>query len=342
MSVGINMPAYYDMIVSHSPPASFLSDFSANNYSFYDPHPRSCRPQVLTPPQSRRVLSTLQNTKSVPEKVHIAPKSCLVNRPSDCACSEDTAKSPTRTKKRVIFADDQGRSLTEVRIMSEPSSVPPLWSLKFLAQITQGLVSPHPSEQWTIDFRQPASDYLQFRKRIDDLNVSLENVIVRENESIVVGTVKVKNLSFHKEVIVRATWDDWKSQQDIFCTYSQIYGSSAAYVLYDTFSFKITLPPSSKKLEFCICFRSDGKEYWDNNNDKNYTISKKSPSCQSHPSEILINYDSSDSSVKTSNLKYSSDQLTQGDKSNFNTWPDASWSQKAAPYLYKHNSKVIA
>lgn len=50
----------------------------------------------------------------------------------------------------------------------------------------------------------------------------MENVIVRENESIVVGTVKVKNLSFHKEVIVRATWDDWKSQQDIFCTYSQV------------------------------------------------------------------------------------------------------------------------
>jgi len=66
-------------------------------------------------------------------------------------------------KKHVIFADDEGLSLTEVRVMSEPSNVPPYWSMKFLEQITQGLVSPHPPDQWTVDFKQPASDYLSFR-----------------------------------------------------------------------------------------------------------------------------------------------------------------------------------
>lgn len=114
-------------------------------------------------------------------------------------------------------------------------------------------------------------------------------MIVKENESVVVGTIKVRNLSFHKEVIVRASWNDWQSQEDTFCTYSQvknkgiamdwnghwkfltkksfqIVGSSGAYVIYDTFSFKLTLPPSNnRKLEFCVCFRCDGKEYWDNN-----------------------------------------------------------------------------
>lgn len=68
-----------------------------------------------------------------------------------------------RIKKKVVFADDQGHSLTQIRIISEPSNVPPLWSLQFLAQITQGLISPVPPEQWTISFRQPASDYLDFR-----------------------------------------------------------------------------------------------------------------------------------------------------------------------------------
>lgn len=66
-------------------------------------------------------------------------------------------------KKHVIFADDEGLSLTEVRVMSEPSNVPPYWSMKFLEQITQGLVSPHPPDKWTVDFKQPASDYLTFR-----------------------------------------------------------------------------------------------------------------------------------------------------------------------------------
>lgn len=117
-----------------------------------------------------------------------------------------------------------------------------------------------------------------YRQTIERDLVSLENVIVKDEESIVVGTVKVKNISFAKEVIVRVTWDDWKSQQDIFCTFNRAYGpNTCAHVIFDTFSFKITLPPSSQRLEFCICYRADGNEYWDNNGGKNYTITKRSP-----------------------------------------------------------------
>lgn len=52
--------------------------------------------------------------------------------------------------------------------------------------------------------------------------MSLENVIVKDVESVLVGTIKVRNLSFHKEVIVRASWNDWQSQEDTFCTFSQV------------------------------------------------------------------------------------------------------------------------
>lgn len=61
-----------------------------------------------------------------------------------------------------------------------------------------------------------------FRQKLDSKNVSLENVIIKETESMLVGTVKVKNLSFHKEVIVRSTWDNWKTQQDTMCTYTPV------------------------------------------------------------------------------------------------------------------------
>lgn len=127
-----------------------------------------------------------------------------------------------RTKKRVVFADAKGKSLTEIRIMSEPSNVPPLWSIEFLSHVTQGFISPDLNEEWTITFRQPASDYLNFRQKLDSQNVSLENVIIKENDSIVVGTVKVRNISFQKEVIVRSSWDNWKTEQDTFCTYSPV------------------------------------------------------------------------------------------------------------------------
>jgi protein phosphatase 1 regulatory subunit 3A/B/C/D/E len=53
--------------------------------------------------------------------------------------------------------------LEQIKIMSESSTQPPTWSLQFLAHVTQGMISPVPQEQWTIDFRQPASDYLEFR-----------------------------------------------------------------------------------------------------------------------------------------------------------------------------------
>lgn len=68
-----------------------------------------------------------------------------------------------RTKKRVVFADDKGKSLTEVRVMSEPSNVPPLWSIEFLSHVTQGFITPDITDEWSVSFKQPASDYLNFR-----------------------------------------------------------------------------------------------------------------------------------------------------------------------------------
>lgn len=78
------------------------------------------------------------------------------------------------------------------------------------------------------------------REKLDSQNVSLENVIVKENESVVIGTVKVRNLSFQKEVIVRSTWDNWKTQQDTICTYTPVYIHMEHEML-----------PSSMKMSIC-------------------------------------------------------------------------------------------
>lgn len=280
-------------IFSHSPPVSFLSEFRSTQHLPCfpdDQRGRFCRPQALTL-ASRAIANNansqvyrgrsngIERMSSAPELL-LPPKSCIRrsqtdNHAKESPCAKNTNES--RLRKKVIFADDEGLSLTEVRVMSEPSNVPPYWSVKFLEQITQGLVSPHPADQWAVDFKQPASDYLSFRQKIERDYVCLENVIVKDDESLIVGTVKVKNTNFEKEVIVRVTWDDWKTQQDVFCSYARTYGPTAAYVIFDTFSFKITLPPTSKRLEFCICYRTAGKEYWDNNETKNYTITKRSP-----------------------------------------------------------------
>lgn len=180
------MPAYYEMLVSqspplfsHSPPTGFLSEYGPNR--FYD-SPRFCRSAaVLTPPSSRRFppqnqqpslyqthLQSLTPYKPISITIPKPKRSCLVIRPENENTSESSDESDdgdktNRSKKRVVFADDKGLELEHVKIMSEASTQPPTWSLQFLAHVTQGMISPVPQEQWTIDFRQPASDYLEFR-----------------------------------------------------------------------------------------------------------------------------------------------------------------------------------
>lgn len=167
--------------------------------------------------------------------------------------------------------------------MSEPSNVPPLWSTAYVAGLTGGLLRASKEDQdttqdatssWQVTFPQPASDYLTFRHKIDQDNVSLENVIVRESEQCLVGTVKVRNLAYDKEVIVRASSDCWSTHEDVHCTYVEQLGASA-FILYDTFRFRLTLPVASNVIEFCVRYRTNGMESWDNNDGNNYLVRKK-------------------------------------------------------------------
>lgn len=279
------MPADYEMLVSHSPPVfshspptGYLSDYTPMRLG-PEAFSRVARTSCRSPSPCRRSFT---NNKLQTNKMPASPKRpCLVIRAEDFhSSSDEDPTSPTRLKKKVVFADDRGMSLTHVRIMSEPSNVPPSWSMRFLSQVTQGMFAePVSKENWEITFSQPASDYVQFRQRLVTNKVSLENVIIKQAEDLIVGTVKVSNISFEKEVFVRISSDSWKSCEDAFCKYVPNSASNntitAAYVLYDTFSFEIPIKPNSKRIEFCVCFRCDNNDYWDNNDGKNYIILRK-------------------------------------------------------------------
>jgi len=169
--------------------------------------------------------------------------------------------------------------------MSEPSNVPPLWSTAYVAGLTGGLLGLSKDQDqgtaqdvtppWHVTFPQPASDYLAFRRKLDQNNVSLENVIVRESEQCLIGTVKVRNLAYDKEVVVRASSNCWSTHEDVYCTYVEQPGSPGPLILYDTFRFRLTLPLASDVIEFCVRYCTDGKELWDNNEGKNYLVCKK-------------------------------------------------------------------
>ncbi|CAI4065387.1 hypothetical protein N7582_002998 [Saccharomyces uvarum] len=100
----------------------------------------------------------------------------------------------------------------------------------------------------------------------------------------IVGKVFVKNIYFDKKIIVRYTWDAWKTFHESEC----VYFSNANGILpgnnMDIFKFSIDdiHNPNDKDsnispLEFCIQYLTwsvdrSRKEYWDNNNLLNYKI----------------------------------------------------------------------
>ena len=189
--------------------------------------------------------------------------------------SPSSPTSPScRLKKKVSFADDLGLALTAVRIMTEPSNTPPLLRSDILSSLTQGAKASVAitTPPLVLNFSQPASDYVSFRERLEKDCVSLENVILKEYN--MVGTIKVKNIAFEKQVFVRITFDSWKSFKDISAKYvpSNSWGTGS---LYDTFSFEASVPTNvslREKIQFVVCFEANNNQYWDNNSSTNYEV----------------------------------------------------------------------
>lgn len=215
--------------------------------------------------------------------IPLAPlRPCLIIRPDDCTDADNgfaplSPTSPTKNKKRVVFADDRGLALEQVKVMTEPSDCPPRWRDEFFEHVTRGETVKVALDRWEPVFPQPASDYLEFRRKLEHDNVSLENVIARETDQTVSGTVKVKNLAFNKEVTVRVSTDNWISFKNYQCSYvpSGSEGTSVCDI-YDTFSFIFEIPPEAASkghtIVFCILYNCEGDEYWDNNGGNNYKL----------------------------------------------------------------------
>lgn len=108
-----------------------------------------------------------------------------------------------------------------------------------------------------------------------------------DEKLIITGSILVKNIYFSKKVLVRYTWNHWRTSSEVESMY---VGSGNSYLPgsnMDIFRFMIDntvlangqyVSNKSNELEFCICYitrandDSSREEYWDNNNNKNYII----------------------------------------------------------------------
>ncbi|KAK3589736.1 hypothetical protein CHS0354_021058 [Potamilus streckersoni] len=278
-------------LLSSSPPASSYelltyalkiesAQFTPNRNGFLQ-HSRLAQARN-SPAKSIIIHSTPKNSNHEFDATFSTNSSCTSGSPSPTSPS-----SPGKARKKVSFADHKGFALATVRIMSEPSDVPPRLGPEVFASLTLGataVVTDQPPLE--LNFSQPASDYLAFRDKLEKSSVSLENVILRDYS--VIGTVKVKNVSFQKRVFVRYTFDSWETMNDVDACFvaSPCDGLASPY---DTFSFEFTVPTNldkDKKSEFAIGFETPNGQHWDNNNGKNYGIrcsSFKQPPRQEYP-----------------------------------------------------------
>ncbi|KRZ51900.1 Protein phosphatase 1 regulatory subunit 3C-B [Trichinella nativa] len=175
-----------------------------------------------------------------------------------------------KKKKKVTFADCQGHQLATVKVMSEPSDVPPRLSASILR--AHGIPVSEDDEEnmadggksaaqipasWHLGFTQPASQYAAFRRKTNEQQVALENVMLDDRCSKLTGTVKVKNISFEKTVLIRYTTDNWQSYYDKQATFQRSAGDL------DTFQFQFNMPanePASihphDTVQFCVCYKT--------------------------------------------------------------------------------------
>lgn len=187
---------------------------------------------------------------------------------------------------RVRFADALGLELTEVKLFQagEDPSIPlhvlsrlsinsDLWSGSNLEFTMQCLVP---------DFQQPA-DCMDFSSRLEEQQVCLERVT--SSDLGLSGTIHVRNVAFEKRVSVRYTFNDWKSLHELCARWQRSIPEKTGQEQIDVFTFFLPVPPFLLQLcsvvQFAARYQVNGREYWDNNRGKNYSLT-----CQIHPLKV--------------------------------------------------------
>lgn len=209
----------------------------------------------------------LRKTKSFPPRLQPLRSSLHPARPK------------IQKSRSVRFADTQGLPLTSVRPLTAADpfetegEIVPYGDLG-LPGVRRSHSTPQPSRSQLdsskkkptvrkLKFSQPGTQP-DFYNKVQQQKVCLESA--RCETKALHGVVRVLNIAYEKEVVVRWTHDRWNSCHESICTYC--HGSGDGHT--DRFAF--TLPLNGDDVEFAICFKSKGQEYWDNNCDLNYQI----------------------------------------------------------------------
>ncbi|KAJ2004936.1 hypothetical protein GGI04_002431 [Coemansia thaxteri] len=124
--------------------------------------------------------------------------------------------------------------------------------------------------------RRPAPSYAVFEAAAVVLErVELDGLALR-------GTVKVHNVAFEKRVVVRYSFDQWRTAHEALAEFSRALAPpQAGRPGVDRFAFAVALPVAQLALPatvaLCVRYAAAGREHWDNNAGANYLFRLAAP-----------------------------------------------------------------
>ncbi|OQN98016.1 hypothetical protein B0A48_16322 [Cryoendolithus antarcticus] len=144
-----------------------------------------------------------------------------------------------------------------------------------------------PVESYESESEYPFDDQLKAKREIKLTNfptdsferqtrpIRVERIFLASDMETLVGKVAVQNISFHKLVVARFTFDSWKTTSEVVAEFNND-PTNPVNDGCDRFIFQIKLSDAAnvdhKTLLLCTRYNVNGQEYWDNNDDKNYQV----------------------------------------------------------------------
>ena len=243
LSLGHRQPLYQLLSTSPLNPTQRRCQPSFRSHSLFSPHP-------LTP-----------SPPNGPSK----PKSCLRRHGTGLK------------KKHVVFADAVGLSLTAVRLFvpepASPTASPLIKPSTAKLQGEQSTLDKQKQYNLRLGFPLPMIASKAFFTRLRESSIQLTSCSISEHS--LNGKVCVYHASVEKNVLLRITFDSWRSHRDIPCTYLQQLPFGGSDV--DIFSFDLCLPKRidpREQVEFCVYFRPGpgSTPLWDDNRGQGYRL----------------------------------------------------------------------
>lgn len=209
-----------------------------------------------------------------------------------------TGKTPPGTpgrKKIVRFADVLGLDLAAVRTFMDEMPKIPKSAYEDLDLPEPGALSvslgPRVDKVLMPLFQQPAA-LGGFLDIIRDRHVSLENAAVTDPVTMTIaGSVRVRNLDFHKSVYIRYTTDSWRTYSDLQANYVE----NSCDGFSDKFTFTVfgNAMQVGERIEIAVRFHCKGQILWDNNYGSNYCfqclpVSTPTRPAVSAPAEVQV------------------------------------------------------